>query len=148
MPRLSFCLWCAMLISEIIHRAFRKIGVAADGEALTADMASAGLSAFNEMIAGWQLQGIDFWLSPSGGPLANYPELEASAEFPMPPAFREGTIYSLAARLAPEYSAQISYNPDEFVRLMQANLVRVPTSTIDTGITRGTDSFRRRWAIQ
>lgn len=136
-----------MLISEIIHRAYRKIGVAADGEPLTAEMASAGLSAFNELIAGWQLQGIDFWLSPRSDPLADYPELQASAEFPMPPAFREGTIYCLAARLAPEYSVQVSFNPDEFVRLMQANLVRVPTSQIDSAIVRGTDSYRRRWIV-
>lgn len=115
-------------VSKIIDRAFRKIAVRAEDEALTADQLQAGLDALNEMLTAWQLQGVNVSIY----------DMRASDQFPLAPRFEEGVIYMLAARLSAEYVAPLNFDPDMFMRQVQANLITMPTSTLDGMLTETT----------
>lgn len=134
-----------MKVSEIVNAAYRKIGVVGHGVAATAEQTAAGAEAFNLMIQGWRLEGIDFWLTPDVDPLLTLDSYALTEEAPIPSAFLEGTIYSLAARLAPEYSVQVQFDEDAFKRRMQAALVKVPTVKIDRTLQRG--AVYPRWIL-
>jgi hypothetical protein len=135
----------AMKLSAIVEAAYRKIGVVGHGMDATAEQIAAGAQAFNLMIQGWRLEGIDFWLAPDVDPLARLDDYALTEEAPVPSAFLEGTIYSLAARLAPEYSMQVQFDEDAFKRRMQAALIKVPTVEIDRTLQRG--AVYPRWVI-
>lgn len=111
-------------VSKIIERAFRKLGVKAEDEALTADQQAAGLDALNEMLAAWQLQGVNVSIY----------DMQATDQFPLAARFEEGVIYLLASRLSSEYVAPIGFDPDAFMRQVQANLITMPTSTLDSAL--------------
>lgn len=108
-------------VSKIIERAFRKIGVKSEDEALTADQQQAGLDAMNELVTGWQLHGINVSIY----------DMRATDEFPLAPRFEEAVIYMLASRLSPEYVVPAGFDYDAFLRLIQAQFVVVPTSKVD-----------------
>ena len=100
---------------DIIQQAYRKIGVVAADEAMTADQADNGLTALNNMLHGWAIFGVDVLHS----------DLQMDGEFPLLPRFREGTVYMLAARIAPEYG--MAMDEGEFMRGLQAQYMRIPT---------------------
>ena len=79
---------------DIVERAYRKIGIVASDEAMTADQAQNGLDAANMMMHGWLLDGIDI----------AHVDLELSDTFPLTPEFQEGTVYLLANRIAPDFA--------------------------------------------
>lgn len=112
-------------VSKIIDRAFRKIAVRAEDEALTADQLQSGLDALNELLSGWQLHGVQ---------LSTY-DMKANDTFPMAPRFEEAVIYMLAARLSPEYVVPASFDPDGFLRLIQAQFMTVPTASVRGPLT-------------
>lgn len=117
-------------VQTIIERAGRKIGA---NDMTTAELADA-LSTFNEMVSGWRLHGIDIWRSELGADdqldvTAIVPEAVLDDEFPMPDAFREGAIYMLASRMAPEFS--MAFDADEYLRRMQMHYMRVTTVEAD-----------------
>lgn len=121
------------IVSKIIERAFRKIGVKAADEALTADQLEAGLDALNEMLAGWQLHGIN----------VSVYDMQATDPFPLAPRFEESVIYMLAARLSPEYVVPVGFDAEAFLRLVQAQLMTVPESTLERTLTETTS--QRQW---
>ena len=133
-----------MKVSAIVNAAYRKIGVVGHGMTLTAEQSEAGAEAFNLMIQGWRLEGIDFWLAPDVDPLATLDSAALTEEAPIPSAFLEGTVYSLANRLAPEYSVP-GFDEDQFKRRMQAALIKVPTVEIDRTLQRG--AVYPRWVL-
>lgn len=112
---------------DIIIRAYRKIGVAAHDEEITADEAATGLDALNEMMSAWELDGIT--LTPA------FADLQTSDTFPLADKFREGTIYLLASRLAPEFAVPATFDADDFFRKMQAEYIAVAESAVDTALT-------------
>jgi hypothetical protein len=120
-------------VSKIIDRAFRKLGVKAEDEALTADQQAAGLDALNEMLAAWQLQGVSVSIY----------DMAATDAFPLAARFEEGVIYMLASRLSPEYVVPLGFDPDAFMRLVQANLITMPTSSVEGILTETTS--QRQW---
>lgn len=134
-----------MKVSEIVNAAYRKIGVVGHGQAATAEQTEAGAEAFNLMIQGWRLEGIDFWLAEEVDPLETLAEVALIAAAPIPSAFLEGTIYSLATRLAPEYTVPVQFDEDAFKRRMQSALVKVPTVEIDRTLQRG--AVYPRWVL-
>lgn len=110
-------------VQDVIQRAGRKIGL----NDMTAEELADGLAAFNEMLAGWRTQGVDVWRSDSDDGMINVeaavPELGLADELPFPAAFREGAIYILASRMAPEYSS--GFDADAFMRRMQAHYMTI-----------------------
>jgi hypothetical protein len=123
-----------MKISEVINAAYRKIGVVGHGMSATAEQSSAGIEAFNLMLSAWTLDGIDAWMVPGQNPFAQVSDHQATEDFPMPPAFTEGAVYCLAARLAPEFSMQTGFSEEAFLSKMRAAFVEMPTLTIDQSI--------------
>lgn len=77
---------------DLVERAYRKIGVVADDEAMTAEQAANGIAALNMMMHGWLLEGID----------VAHVDLQLADTFTLQPQFEEGTVYLLADRLAPD----------------------------------------------
>jgi hypothetical protein len=46
-------------VRDIIERAYRKIGIKAEDEAISGDMLTNGVDNFNSMLFGWKIFGID-----------------------------------------------------------------------------------------
>lgn len=114
-------------VRGIIERAYRKTGIVAVDEPMDADQAAAGLSAFNEMVSAWALDGIT--LSPA------FTDALLDDTFPLADKFREGTIYLLASRLAPEWLRPVAFDADDFFRKVQAAYMVVTEATIDSTLT-------------
>ena len=114
---------------DIIERAFRKIGVVASDEAMTADQAQNGLDALNMMMHGWMLDGIDI----------GHIDLQSADVFPMEPQFEEGCVYLLAERLSPDYSPA-NFSTSEFKKRLSAAYLIIPDAKFDRTLTR-----RRGW---
>ena len=110
-------------VRDIVTRAYRKIGVVASDEPMTPDQASAGLDAFNDMVHGWDVFGVRL------GAI----DLDLNSPFPLEPRFREGTVYQLAARLAPDH-AVAAPDPDAFFRALQAAYLVIPSACLPGSI--------------
>jgi hypothetical protein len=109
-------------VRDIVQRAYRKIGVVASDEAMTADQAEAGGEALNMMMAAWELAGVN----------VAHNNLTLSDLFPLQPKFEEGTVYMLASRLAPDFS-QPSFDDSQWMQKLQAaylfiDAVRMPSA--------------------
>ena len=115
---------------DIVERAFRKLGVVASDEPMTADQAQNGLDTLNMMMHAWMLDGID----------VGHIDLQLADQFSLEPQFAEGTVYLLAERLSPDYSAPANFDPREFKKRLSAAFLIIPDSKIDTVLTR-----RRTW---
>lgn len=113
------------LVSDIVSRAFRKIGVKSEDEALTADQIANGVDNLNAMMGGWPLMGINYTGS----------ELEATDTFPLPQKFEESTVYLLAGRLSPDYEVQ-PVEASRFHRALQAAFMEVETVSMPTTLLR------------
>lgn len=114
-------------VRDIIERAYRKIGVVAQDEPMQAEQASTGLSAFNEMVSAWALYGIT--LSPA------FTDAALADAFPLADKFREGTIYLLASRLAPEWKEPTAFDADDFFRRVQAAYMVIAEAEIDRNLS-------------
>ena len=123
-------------VRDIIERAFRKVGVVAHDEPMTADEADAGLAAFNEMLSAWDLDGIDL----------SYTDKALSDTFPLADKFREGTIYLLASRLSPEFSAPQGFDADDFFRKIQASYMTIGEATINSALTWRGRTYKSGWS--
>ena len=122
-------------VRDIIAQAYRKVGFGVD--APTGDEFLAGVDAFNNMIHAWKLRGVnifdreDTFGEGFPDPSLNDKDFGENDTFPMPLAFREGTVYCLAARLAPEYTAPVTWDEDAFFRAMQGYYQNVNAATFD-----------------
>lgn len=104
-------------VRDIVTRACRKVGLAGKNETLDADMAQAGLDAFNEMLFGWKNVGVD----------VSHTEQTLDDTFALADQHREGTIMLLAARMAEEYEAAHSINVVDAFRPIQAAYMTIAT---------------------
>ena len=129
-----------MTVADIIQAALRKIGVVGPGMTATGNESETALEVLNTMLHGWRLDGLDF--SQTVDPLLDQPDLAANDRFPLPAAFREGVIYCLASRLAPEYSLP-AFDVEAFLVRMRAAVATVPTSSVDPALTWQNDATRR-----
>jgi hypothetical protein len=119
-------------VLDILTRAFRKIGVVANDEPLTANDAQAGLEAFNAMMHGLAAHGAD------PGHITNV----TTDTFAYPARLEEAVVYVLADRLAPDYATQapaarVHYNT------LQAYFLQVPKVTPPLSMLRTPTG--RRW---
>ena len=115
-------------VRDIIYRAFRKANITAVGETPTDNEGEEGLSAFNEMVSGWAILGVN--INPATADFA------INDPFPFADKFREGTIYLLASRLAPEWTAPVSFDADDFFRKIQAAYMAISEVTMDGNLIR------------
>lgn len=116
----------------IVERAFRKIGVKAEDEGLTADQLAHGLDTLNQMMHGWELWGID----------TNHVDMASSTTFPLAAKFEQGTVHLLAAELSPDYQAPANFDADQFLRLIQAQYLVIAEVTMPSTLL-NTPSQRR-----
>ena len=113
-------------VRDVVERAYRKIGVVASDEPMTADQADHGADALNMMMHGWKLDSIDIAHS----------DVVLSDEFPMEPMFYEGCVYMLASRIAPDFSVA-SFSTSEFMQRLSAHYliideVEMPLALLST----------------
>lgn len=111
---------------DIVERAFRKIGVVADDEPMTASQAENGVNTLNMMMHGWLLDGIDI----------GHIDLDLADVFKMEPQFEEGCVYLLAERLSPDYSAPVNFSTSDFKKRLSAAYLIIPDSKLDRTLTR------------
>jgi hypothetical protein len=116
----------------MVERAFRKIGVKAEDEGLTADQLAHGLDCLNMMLHGWELWGIDL----------NFTDMTSASTFPLEPRFEEGTVYLLAERIMPDYAVPPAFSADDFLRRIQAAYMVIDEAALPRTILR-TPSQRR-----
>jgi len=121
------------LTSTIVTRAFRKIGVGAEGESLTADQAEDGVTALNMMMHGWKLRAVDL----------THTDLAATDDFSLASEFEEGVVYMLASRLSPDYSIPPDFDADDWFRGIQAAYAPARVVTIPAALLRTPTG--RRW---
>ena len=81
-------------LNDICERAMRKIGVVAIDEPMNADQGLHAQEAYNAMVAGWGLRGVDAPVAP----------VSLQDQFPFPPRFEEAITYLLADALAMDYA--------------------------------------------
>lgn len=122
------------LTLDIVTRAYRKIGIGAEGEALEADALADGITALNSMMHGWKLRSVDL----------EHTDLEASDTFSLAAEYEEGTVYLLASRLSPDYEAPQAFDADDWFRTFQAANKVSTKVTMPQGVLK-TPTGRRRW---
>lgn len=117
---------------DLVERAYRKIGVVATDEAMTADQASVGMDALNMMMHGLVLEGID----------TGYSDLQLADQFSLDARFDEGIVYMLASRIAPDFGRQ-GFDDRAFKQGLANAFLIVPDASIDTAIRRTSSQWRR-----
>jgi hypothetical protein len=120
-------------VRDIVERAYRKIGVVAIDEAMTADQAELGMNALNDMFHALVLDGID----------VGWSDAELADQFALDARFNEGTVYMLASRLAPDF-ARPGFDETRWRQGLAAAFLIVPIVHVD-GILRRTPLQRRGW---
>lgn len=83
---------------EVITRALRKVRAYGAGETVSAEDAEDCLTALNDMLAGWAINGIDI----------AHVALDFSDELDVPDDHLEAIKLSLAERIASDFGAEIS----------------------------------------
>ena len=122
-------------VRDIVERAYRKIGVVSDEEPMTAAQAANGLTAFNMMMHGLELHGV------------NVLHVEATLpdQFALFPKFEEATVYMLASRVAPDNSFPAP-DADSYYRALQAAYYQLPKSEMPCGLVY--PASRRGWFVR
>ena len=113
-------------VHDILERAYRKVGIIAHDDAMTADHAAAGLNTFNDMLHSWELVGIAL----------GHTDVGLSDAFPLADKFREGAVYLLASRLAPDWSVPVAFDAYVFLREIQASYMVIDTVALDPMLVR------------
>lgn len=119
---------------DIIERAYRKLGVVASDEAMTADQAESGLDALNAMMHGFALFGIDL----------EHADLALSDDFSLADRFHEASVYALAQRIAPDN--MLGFDGDMFIRALQAAYMVIEDVTSPAMLVYP-PSRGRRWTL-
>ena len=119
-------------MQDIVRRAYRKIGVVAEDEPMTADQGASGMEALNMMIHQWKLRGIAI----------TYSDLTLADTFPLLPQFEEGTVYLLADRLAPDNGKQVGFDADDFFRAIQASYLVIEAAAMPRALMRTSSQIR------
>ncbi len=118
---------------DIIERAFRKIGVVATDEPMTADQAEVGLDALNMMMHGWALDGVDI----------AHVDVLLGDEFPMEAKFYEGAVYQLASRIAPDFSMQ-AFDVERWMQQLRAFYLTIDDIPAPSALLRTNNVWRYR----
>lgn len=96
-------------VRDLIQRSYRKIGVVAHDDVMTDDQAAGGLVAWNDMMFGLPLLGINI----------EHTEQALNDDISVQSLFIEGLVYLLARRIAPDM--QVAWpDEDQWTRAIQA----------------------------
>ena len=125
-------------VSDIVTRAFRKIGVGVEDEDLAAASLANGVEAFNMMTHAWKLAGVDL----------SHSDLASGDTFPYADEYQEGFVYLLASRLAPDYEVPANFDADDWFRKFQAANMSITAATISTALTRMPSRYWRDTRIR
>ena len=112
-------------VLDIINRAFRKIGVKAEDEALTADQIAHGVETLNDTIQGWTLKGAS----------AVPADVVDTDPFPFADQYREAVVMILASRLAPDYGG-VPVDAERYERMVIGSLMVIPTVALPSALLR------------
>lgn len=119
-------------LNNICERALRKIGVVAIDEPMNADQGLHAQEAYNAMVAGWGLRGVEAPVSP----------VTLQDAFPFPPRFEEAITYLLADNLAIDYSRpSVGMRAAQALRDIKAFFHVVPLAKANPALLR----VGRRW---
>lgn len=119
-------------VLDIISRAFRKIGVKAEDESLTADQGQHGLDTLNAIFQGWALKGA-----------ATVPAIVAASDaFPLDAKYEEATAFILAGRLAVDYREPSPPDAERYERMVIGSLMVVAEAAMPKALY-STPSQRR-----
>ena len=113
-------------VSDIVTRAYRKIGVAAEDEDLTTEQMTNGVAAYNDMTHAFKLRGVDL----------SHTDQVSTDTFSFGDEYREGFVYLLAERLSPDYVRPASFDADDWFRDFQSANTTISTVTLPTALTR------------
>lgn len=97
-------------VRDIVTRSLKKIGVTAKDEDPDANDIAEGVDAFNMMLHGWKLRGVD----------VSHTTQDANDTFALASEYEEGTVYNLCSRLEPDYMVPASFDADDWFRAIQA----------------------------
>ena len=122
-------------MQDIVSRAFRKIGVVAEDEPMTADQGASGMVSLNMMIHQWKLRGIAI----------TYSDLTLADTFPLLPQFEEGTVYLLAQRIAPDNATVAQFDADDWFRAIQNSYLVIDAIAMPTALTRTSSQRLGLW---
>lgn len=118
---------------DIIERAYRKLGVVASDDPMTADQGDNGLDALNMMMHGWELDGIAL----------GHVDLALDDDFSMVAMFHEGVVYQLAMRLGHDGAVQAP-DSDAWFRKLQAHYLVLPDTTLPSPLLYTSSQYRGR----
>lgn len=118
-----------MKTADVISRAMLKLGILAQGDDMPSEMALSGLNALNDMMAAWQLFGID----------RAHTALALTDDFPLDDKFVEGCVYMLAERLQPDAAVPPAFSAKRWMSALQAAYMAIPAQTMP--------AFRSGWRL-
>lgn len=121
-------------VSQIVTRAFRKLGISGVGDNVTDDEMAEGVDALNMMIHGWALRGTQW----------SWSDQAAGDTFNLPSQYHEGVVYLLAARLSPDYQTPPTFDADDWFRAIQASDMVIEEAAMPSGLTRMPSQFARQ----
>lgn len=90
-------------VRDIVVDALRKLGVVSEGIAPTAYYTLLGVNAYNDMLFGWEQDGLSY---SKAGVAYSHAEQKQGDEFPLDDGHIEGVKALLAVKLAPEIAAE------------------------------------------
>lgn len=125
-------------VEDIVTAAYRKLSIVSEDETMSAAMLANGVDAFNRMLHGWKLRGVD----------VEHTDLAAGDAFPLADEFQEGTIYVLAGRVSPDYSAPANFDADDWFRTLQAAYIAITAATMPKALTRMPSRYWRDTRIR
>lgn len=125
-------------VEDIVTAAYRKLSIVSEDETMSAAMLTNGVDAFNRMLHGWKLRGVD----------VEHTDLAAADTFPLADEFQEGTIYVLAGRVSPDYSTPANFDADDWFRTLQAAYMAITAATMPKALTRMPSRYWRDTRIR
>jgi len=111
-------------VREVCSDALRKLDVVPLGGAADGDEIAEALRAYNNMLHGWGILGVDTSHVTQG----------LNDTFPLEDKFIEGTVYILASRLSPNFQIPPQFDVDGWWRAIQAEYTTVNEVTFDAGL--------------
>ena len=123
-------------VQDIVTAAYRKVGLVAEDVDMSAAMLANGVDAFNRMLHGWKLRGVD----------VTHTDVAAGDAFPLDDEYQEGTVYVLAARISPDYTVPANFDADDWFRTIQAAYVEIDALTVPSTLLR-TPSQKRYYEV-
>jgi hypothetical protein len=121
-------------VQQIVTRAYRKLGVAAVDETLSADEIAVGVDALNMMLHSWLLSSVD----------TGHTDVDPSDTFPLDPEFHEGVVYLLAARISSDYMVPQSFDADDWFRKIQAAYMTIAPVEMPNGLLKLPSQYARQ----